>query len=910
MPPVFRSLQELSTGYTVFERDQVLTHAQLNSVSNYADDQTRLTRVQLLGIGIVSGLQVSANGGKVTVSRGVGVTSDGDIVSFSSDTVFDRAKAYDKTFPAYAPLYKGGDVAGDMIDVFELVKEGTEDALAIALTDATAVGGRSLASMTAVLIVESYITDHDLCSGDDCDNLGQDAVNTLRLVVLDDADAIQRLRESLVTVADAFTALPELSAIRPQIPTTLAAPAELAKIYTSAIAVIRKELFNALAILEKRCAPFFGGELPNGISDRWVDQIGRATKPNLGSDPRVQYIYDFLRDLVDLYSSFRDQHLGDTSIALPPVDAFPKHVMLGVIGGSDNTNRTGFYPSPLVAGAAGEFEQSRFLLRTLDMLISRFVFPNDPDRGTRITPSRFVDEALQERAIPFYYRSVEEKEVHPVWNYRLQRRGRSSSIYGYDAVNYATPGSAAVDPLASQIGPFSFFRIEGHVGQKFDQALADIEGQIVSRNLPFGVVGVLLGKEPGKVVRKPPRITDLHYVHKLVRQDMAQQMVATKSFSATVQNQVVSALDNKGIADSSPETDNINVRLQASQQNVRIGAAADLAVGKLAASYATYTTEKDAWKSHVTEVIGTSGQLKRDLTSIIKTDFTTPIDTLIASPSINWLPWLDDIIQQRDDKAAERLLFSKFAEQHPQLEHFAGVTRGGTFVLVYDATGLVVADFMLPYFCPKDEEELIEPKLTDPQVQPTVVKDQGISIQPSRKSEVAKIFDQRWTAIRPEIEERINLQKGVLDLVEKAAAVYRPPTKLGAVTADLKSDEFVKGLTTRIVETNQHIADLETVLAQPDTSAADKTNLTADISQLKGSLTQTMESAAIFVATTDTDVSAGTQGAAVLEAIAVASPTVAGTTAAANSRANIERTTSTMTNTTLKQAITKNVRFQ
>jgi hypothetical protein len=34
----------------------------------------------------------------------------------------------------------------------------------------------------------------------------------------------------------------------------------------------------------------------------------------------------------------------------------------------------------------------------------------------------------------------------------------------------------------------------------------------------------------------------------------------------------------------------------------------------------------------------------------------------------------------------------------PGLEHFGGVTRGGTFVLVQDSENKVFADFMLPYF--------------------------------------------------------------------------------------------------------------------------------------------------------------------------------------------------------------------
>ena len=49
---IIRRLDAVTTDYAIFERDQVLTETQLNSVVEYLDDQSRLTRTQLLGIGI------------------------------------------------------------------------------------------------------------------------------------------------------------------------------------------------------------------------------------------------------------------------------------------------------------------------------------------------------------------------------------------------------------------------------------------------------------------------------------------------------------------------------------------------------------------------------------------------------------------------------------------------------------------------------------------------------------------------------------------------------------------------------------------------------------------------------------------------------------------------------------------
>ncbi len=61
----------------------MLTEDQLNDVTQYLDDQNRLTRVQLIGVGIVDGLRVSLVGNSIRVGKGLGVTTDGDILGLS-----------------------------------------------------------------------------------------------------------------------------------------------------------------------------------------------------------------------------------------------------------------------------------------------------------------------------------------------------------------------------------------------------------------------------------------------------------------------------------------------------------------------------------------------------------------------------------------------------------------------------------------------------------------------------------------------------------------------------------------------------------------------------------------------------------------------------------------------------------
>src|SRR5207237_1066322 len=136
---------------------------------------------------------------------------------------------------------------------------------------------------------------------------------------------------------------------------------------------------------------------------------------------------------------------------------------------------------------------------------------------------------LEERAIPFYYQLNDTNPVQKNWNCRLHDRGMDAWNYSYNAFLYGAQGGA-LHPLTSQIGRFSFFRIEGHLGRNVSAALADLQGLIAANNLPFTVRSVLLGTDKTKVVKPPIRYGDLHRIHYLLRQDVYYQLGDTTQF--------------------------------------------------------------------------------------------------------------------------------------------------------------------------------------------------------------------------------------------------------------------------------------------------------------------------------------------------------------------------------------------
>ena len=114
---------------------------------------------------------------------------------------------------------------------------------------------------------------------------------------------------------------------------------------------------------------------------------------------------------------------------------------------------------------------------------------NSLRRPIRITPS-FLARPLSDKAIPFYYDPALLVER---WNYALTRRGRSGENYGYHAITWNGTDDFVRRPLAYDLEPRNFLRIEGATGQPYPSALREIRRQITEFRLPIDVVALRTG---------------------------------------------------------------------------------------------------------------------------------------------------------------------------------------------------------------------------------------------------------------------------------------------------------------------------------------------------------------------------------------------------------------------------------
>ncbi len=823
---VIRSLDTLADHYAVFEPDQVLTHGQLNSVSDYLDDQLRLGRVLLDGVGLVAGLHVSLQGdGSVRVSAGFGVSTDGDLMRLATDTVYDRFRPYDATAAVYPPLHRGET----MLDLQELVPVGESDVLAVPL--ASLSGG--LSDKAVLMLMETVVNDPDLCSGTDCDNLGRDALHRLRFLLISRADA-QALLDArpLLPVSSRAQALPALAMRRPALARDITSVGVLAARYRDSANLSLRDLQRALPVLARQCPEVLSDMFGADPTGRWQAALDKSASglANSSASGECQVWYSYVKDLIAHWSELREALLNDDGVMLPDVAAFPKHLLLGALA-EPRAQRTGLYPSALDASARHSAAHGRFLAWKFDALIRAFALPTDVT--TVITPSLGDARTLEERAIPWYFDTNSRNgegppiPIHVAWNFRLSASRREGQNLGYRSAAWASSAQAR-DPLGFAISGFDFFRVEGHLGRQVEAVGDELRRQIADRNLPLQVQEVLLHNNRKLIKRRPAiRYTPLHSLHYLMRQDVSHRLEESQAFgsrylgditAAVGAGEVPAASDNGSSAITSAGNALSAISsLQASARPVlgqtsHSGYKAQIAAGGV------------AWKTSYATALESVGNTRANLGNVSRADFVSPYDSLVQINSPHWIDWLDDLIQADDDRADDKLMFARFVQDHPGLDHLGGVWRGGTFVLVYDDGGRVVGDFTLPYAAAEIEApEPIQPPLTRPPYRPPVIVTGGIRVLKPLKLEVLAQVDKQFKVANAGLQFQLEKQaaniQGLVQGVFVPNNAVVPKRTVAPGLADLeglKGDSYLEFNARDMTRKLDRVQELKDMLTQPN----------------------------------------------------------------------------------------------
>ena len=859
-----------ATGYTIFEDNQVLTKEPLNRLVDYLDDQERLTRVSLLGVGIFCGLRLSAGAGGVALTKGVAVTTDGDLLRVPQDLTYTRFRKYGTEAPKYDPFYDGAN----MRSVFELVGEevSTADPL-----DTFAQGGKKVTDMIGVLLMESFQKDADLCTGGDCDNKGKDALGNVKLLLMAPAD-VAALRETLPTFSKASGQIPLTYAKRVVLNDGIDSAAKLAAAYRAAAAVTRGRLLDTLKQLLAVSGPFFGDVFAKDPLGDWTTKLNVAHP-----DGAAEQYFDHLTDVVDACNALGAVLAGDTAVCCPPQAAFPKHVLLGAVGAVPldlDADRTGCYPSPLAGAGRQTFDRARFMLRRIDALIMGFT-PISQALPVTITPSRTDDRPLDERAIPAHYgpAPATSRPIHRAWSYDLERRGLAEFNYSASKTVF-TPKGAAAEPLVASIAAATFLRIEGHVGRDVQAAMNAINTHITSSNLPFAVRAVLLHADRTKLTVKPGiRYNDLHRIHELLRHDLARQVDDVKGQTITYHTDVTEAVKNK-VFDNTALGDDVSITNTAQQAMEKVSKSADAAVAGLDMKYSEYRTT--SWKQDVDVVVEQAAGMRMTLGDITKAEVGWPVDSLYTTWKPIWPEWLDTIIGHKNDDEDEKLLFKNFIARHPAAEHLGGVARGGTFVLIYVEGGTVVGDVTLPYYWPEDAEPEPAPRPL-PKPIPLPI--------PKKPWKVRKPWDLRWKVdlgefksleLEPFKQLTLKFPETYFKALQQSTEIlqkYTMPTSQTGPRTPRFTDKQLGALVESMLGRSQSLVQQRQLLLDPVLDPARQREITTGILRQEAELIEAITE--VGRVATGPNVDTATDGAAAVSLMAGATSTLSARAAAA-----------------------------
>jgi len=485
--------------YPKFVADQVLTEKSLNQMFGYLEEQQRLTRTTLIGIGIMCGLKVrvSEDGNSITITEGVGVTSKGYLVPFPEQTF----PFYNDQFSAeqdfmYPPFIDAGS-GKQKFPLYLLHNNGAAEIK-------KPVSAAFLAEKAVLIFVELLKIDNKNCDPDTCDDKGCTVEVTHRPLLID----LEHLDELILSGPDnapflaepACVEWPEIKMPRYNVPATkiLSSTAVLKNFLDLLNNDFILQIEQVLSAAYSSFGYYLKDEFPNNPFSGLKSKFKFLYDGSLSLQQLlfVQYYYDFFSDLILAYQELREICNDCLSVCCPNEDLFPRHLILGNAIPSPDEYRHHWIQSPAFACTGCSEGKISFLLKKIILMVSKLNIPGNivgqrqSREQIRITPSQYGDLPLSDKAIPYYYDIVNPPSpLFDHWNFKKSKLKKGNTNLSYYAANY-NGNSYFNTPLNYDIEPFNFFRIEGHLGLNWKQALTRVKQIKNEKRLPFDVIAL------------------------------------------------------------------------------------------------------------------------------------------------------------------------------------------------------------------------------------------------------------------------------------------------------------------------------------------------------------------------------------------------------------------------------------
>ncbi len=674
------------TDYPVFEADQVLSQKHLNKLISYLEEQDRLSRVSLLGMGIVCGLDISKpNETTVNIGCGTAITSLGFLIPFetSSYTHFKNTTISEhflhpdlEKHPYLEAMYSYAQLYAPFENCLELLPTDSDD------EDKEVLTKNILDDKVIMLLLEVPLIDEKNCVAIDCADKGKRLEFKARPLLIDreeleDSDILLNLCQNKFF---ARNPLPKYNVAA----TNLITGQHVLDAFNTQIIKGKQRLHHAIKLVRDHYAQELGGLTDFAKLGNTITQIN-TLQSRYKNDIHIQYVADWMSDLTATYHEIAQFNTCNPTICCPNNDLFPFHVLLGLAEfetqdiQTENDLyrfRTPFIKTGILAEE--EKEKKAELVGLLNKLIHQAGFFDIhleaiKKDGIKITPSLLGATPLSKRAIPFYYRNINEL-VHK-WSPELTTKGLQKHILSYHSAVYNTTDDQVSKPLHYDTEPYDFYRIEGHIGKRYDEALTTIIAQQRQHRLPFKVVALNASNYAKKKVDISKHVGDWNDL------ELDYDMSRKKIFNIT--QHVINWIKLKK---TQVITNTIMTETTINDLSDILAKSRDLLSEDLQEFLFEYENFYKVFK-RLNDIFALQRRCIILLNAGGINDFLE--DLIDHFDEINSL-FLEDpftvIVEEahrRWEEQYKNLFLAKFLEDHPGIDHKAGVPKGGTFIMVY-----------------------------------------------------------------------------------------------------------------------------------------------------------------------------------------------------------------------------------
>ncbi|MEY8760243.1 hypothetical protein [Chryseobacterium tongliaoense] len=659
--------------YPVFEADQVLSQKHLNRAISYLEEQDRLTRAGGIGIGILCGLDIShPKPNQITISCGTAITSLGYQIQWEEQT-FSYYHSIELSSDFLAPTFIDGEYL-DMIFPYTKMYEPLKKSIELLPTntleaDRIAIPDQFFENKIVVLLLEASLIDEKNCVTTNCDDKGKRIEFKIRPLLI----SVDKLNASLFPEYPKEISFEKVSLPRYNVPynpliTGTQVLNEFRKIVSSStVDTLSNKISEVYKHYKQRISPNVDFNALENVKTT-LETIINTHKNTIN----VQYLWDWMFDIAAAYNEIVDFNIQNPSLCCVDVSMFPFHIVVGEADGSGTEYRTPFFSTQNTSGKNDKKKQELTLLfERLVHIIKSWKIQNN---GIKVTPSVYGDIPLSGKSIPFYYEGI--LDLNKKWSPKKTIKNKNNEILSYHS---EIPGYTNLDnvkkPLLYDLETFNFFRIEGHLGKKYTDVAEELNIIKNSYNLPFKITALnainYIGKELD-ISKFEGRWDDLETDYDLARK----RLYNITEFVINWISQNKTTLVNQKLL-TNESIDSFKNILQQIK---------NLLTNDLKDFLPNFISFNEVFKelNQIFLMHRFCIQfLNKDKLSMIAEDLIDRFDDINELFLEDPFAVIFEESQIRWQKIFKDLFFSTFIQKHPGIDHKAGVTKGGTFILVY-----------------------------------------------------------------------------------------------------------------------------------------------------------------------------------------------------------------------------------